>query len=343
MPWSPTLSSGDVVAIHCALVPTANGDGEILLVGGDDHHLAANKAGQWDHTRRFNCRHPAQALIYVASPSADLFCCGHAFTGDGRLLTGGGTITFPPDSVGIHNHLHFEGHRRSFSYNPMAPALVEMASMNFEPGSTGQGGGRWYPTLCTLATGEVLAVAGHPAGDDSRHNNNHPERYQPLTDQWVLLSATGPDGVGGPDLFPRMHALSDGLVFVSSSLQGNARCIAIDPWSGNKRDVCDLPSGDYQGYNCPSVLLPLTPKDGYRQRVLLCGGTTSQMIDLGAAAPAWVTVPRNGTTAALGRTHASATILPNGDIVMTGGADPNNDQSGVMNPELYHTPIDHAA
>jgi hypothetical protein len=28
---------------------------------------------------------------------------------------------------------------------------------------------------------------------------------------------------------------------------------------------------------------------------------------------------------------------------MTGGADPGNDQAGVMDPELFHTPIDHAA
>jgi hypothetical protein len=343
MSWSSTISSDDVVAIHSALVPTVNGDGEILLFGGDDHDRAANEAGQWDHTRRFNCRHPAQALIYVHSPEADLFCCGHAFIGDGRLLTGGGTTTFPPDSMGIHSHLHFEGHRRCFAYNPATMVLSEVASMNFEPGSTTQGGGRWYPTLVTLSTGEILAVAGHPAGDDDRHNSNQPERYQPLVDRWVLISANGPDDAPGPDLFPRLHVLLDGSVFVSSALQGNARCIAIDPWTGTTREVCDLPNGDYQSFNCPSVLLPLTPQDGYRQRVLLCGGVTSQVIDLGDAAPGWVNVPRNGAAAALGRTHASATILPTGDVLMTGGADPGNDQSGVMDPELYHTPIDHAA
>ena len=40
--------------------------------------------------------------------SADLFCCGHAQLGDGRALTGGGTITFPPESEGIHAHQHFD-------------------------------------------------------------------------------------------------------------------------------------------------------------------------------------------------------------------------------------------
>jgi hypothetical protein len=186
-------------------------------------------------------------------------------------------------------------------------------------------------------------VAGHPAGDDDRHNNNRPERYEPAINRWVMLVATGTDNVPGPDLYPRLHVLRDGSVFVSSALQGNARCIAIDPQTGAKREICDLPDGAYQGYNCPSVLLPLTPRDNYRPRVLLCGGTTSQVIDLGAASPAWGTVPRKGGTAALGRSHACATILPTGDVLMTGGAAPNNDQSGVMYPELYTTPIDHAA
>jgi hypothetical protein len=341
MPWSAVISSDDVVAIHAALVPTGNGDGEILLFGGDDHDEAANIAGKWDHTRRFNCRHQTQALIYVQSPNVDLFCCGHAQLGDGRLITAGGTLTFPPESQGPHAHAHFEGHRHAFTYNPSTMTFAEVASMGFQPGTT-QGGGRWYPSLCTLATGEVLAVAGHPAGEDSRHNNNHPERYQPLIDRWVMLAATGPDGVPGPDLFPRLHLLRDGSVFVSSALQGNTRCIEIDPWTGAKHDVCDLPDGAYQGFDCPSVLLPLTPNDGYRERVLLCGGVTSQIIDLGQTNPLWTAVPRSGATANLGRTHACATILPTGDVLMTGGADPGNDQSGVMDPELYATPIDHA-
>jgi hypothetical protein len=126
-------------------------------------------------------------------------------------------------------------------------------------------------------------------------------------------------------------------------LLGNARCIAIDPWLGTKREVCDLPNNDYQGYGCPSVLLPLTPNDGYRSRVLLCGGSRSQIIDLGEATPTWMTVPRNGAMEGPGRNNASATILPTGDVLMTGGADRSNDQSGVMDPEQYLTPIDHAA
>jgi len=56
MTWASPIFSGDVVAIHAALVPTANGNGEILLIGGDNHDKAPNEAHQYDHARRFNCR-----------------------------------------------------------------------------------------------------------------------------------------------------------------------------------------------------------------------------------------------------------------------------------------------
>src|SRR6266849_1939677 len=178
MSWTAPISSDDVVAIHAVLVATANGDGEILLFGGDDHDRAANLAGQYDHARRFNCRQPTQPLIYVHSPAFDLFCCGHAQLADGRALVAGGTHTFPPDSPGIHDHIHFTDHRHATIYDPLSGAFVPASDMNSAPGQGGAGGGRWYPTLCTLASGEVLAFQGHPDGDDARHDNNTPERYQ---------------------------------------------------------------------------------------------------------------------------------------------------------------------
>jgi hypothetical protein len=42
--------------------------------------------------------------------------------------------------------------------------------MNAEQGqgNPNKGGGRWYPTLITLADGETLAISGHPSKDDLR-------------------------------------------------------------------------------------------------------------------------------------------------------------------------------
>jgi hypothetical protein len=212
--------------------------------------------------------------------------------------------------------------------------------MGPEPGHT-TGGGRWYPTVCTLATGEVLAFQGHPNEDDTRHGNTTPERYQPLTDNWVMLPDVGVVG-GDPIVFPRMHALRDGLVFVSSRIDGFTKNITVNPWTAAVVQISDLPDGAYHGFNCPSVLLPLVPADNYQPRVLLCGGVTSQFIDLGQSSPAWSSVPRNGSTSTLPRTHCSATLLPTGDVLLTGGTSDANDQTGVFEPEIYTTPLDHS-
>ena len=364
MGWSSTISSDDVVAIHAAIVPTANGDGEIVLFGGDNHSLAGaqlfEQRGVYpeiDHTRRFNCRHPTQALVYVHTPAFDVFCCGHAFLGDGRLLVAGGTAEFPADAEGIHQNHHFDGHRHCTAYNPFSGAFNNVADMNAEPGRGSAGGGRWYPTLCTLGTGEVFMFQGHPKGDDSRHGNTTPERYQPLTNNWVRLPSIGDlnqnkddKGFPSPILYPRLHLLNNGNVFVSSRIAGFQKNIQINPWSGAVQEVSPLPDGAYHGFDCPSVLLPLVPEDGYRPRVLLCGGQTSQILDLGNAGSGWQIVPRNGATANQPRIHACATLLPTGDVLLTGGALPHfqpdgkpfadNDQVGINQPEIYRTPLD---
>ena len=91
-----------------------------------------------------------------------------------------------------------------------------LKNLKFQPGSTSLGGGRWYPTLVTLHSGQVWAVGGHPDISDTfegRHNNNTPEYYSPSTDDWTLTTAarTSPGGVN-TDSYPRFHLLPDGTL-----------------------------------------------------------------------------------------------------------------------------------
>ena len=348
MSWSAPISSDDVVAVHAALVPTADGNGEIILFGGDNHYIDASRKKLFVHAKRFNCRQPNQALIYVQAPTFDVFCCGHAFLGDGRLLVAGGTAEFPNDAEGIHQHRHFDGHRHCAIYSPVSGSFSTAADMEPESGKGEAGGGRWYPTLCTLGTGEVLAFQGHPSGSDTRHGNNTPERYQPLSNSWTSLPPIG-DVSSDPILYPRLHLLNNGSIFVSSRINGYARNIQINPWNGGVQEVSLLPDVEYQDYGSPSVLLPLVPDDGYRPRVLLAGGRRSQVLDLGNPNAGWQVVPRNGATANQPRIHSCATLLPTGDVLLTGGAlphfqtdgkpFPDNDQVGINQPEIYRTPL----
>ena len=355
MSWSSPADS-QILAIHAALMPTDNGDGEIVYFGGDQHNPAFIASPRnVDASRRMNC--VTHAIAYVRSPAHDLFCCGHAQLPDGRLLIAGGTAYFPsniPPGGDPHGHGglgHFPGHRNAGIYNPASGMMTDVASMQPNPGQPGdEGGGRWYPTLVTLASGDVLIMAGHPAETDARHNNNTPERYRPVLNGWKIVNTFGLNT--GPDLYPRLHVLRTGEVFCTSHIGGIDHCFAYNAYTGGERNVCDLPAGDYHGFGFPSVLLPLLPGDGYRPRLLLCGAPDPQRIALDRAdgmRPAWG--PAGARTIAAGsrlRRHCLAVMLPTGQVVVVGGVngdDPGNDDSshGVRLPELYDPQIDWSA
>ena len=88
-------------------------------------------------------------------------------------------------------------------------------------------------------------------------------------------------------------------------------------------------------------MLPLSSSDGYAAKILLCGGATSQIINLSSSSPNWATVLRDGNPTGVPRIHACATLLPTGQVVLTGGADAANDQAGINNPEIYDPVANH--
>lgn len=334
MPWEPLIDS-EICAIHCALVPTPDGDGEIVYFGGDEHSPPELLAGLIDKSRRFNCR--TGAVTYVASPPADLFCCGHGFMADGRLLVGGGTATYEAEAPDEHGELgHFTAERRCWAYNPFSPGFTEIARFGPEPGHEEQdtGGGRWYPSIVSLANGQFLAVSGHPAGDDTRHDNNTPERYLTATNSWTRLPALA--AAGG---YPRLHVMpEDGRVFFIS---GGGQSFLYHPWTGDRENVTAAPGGVYDEIQSSSVLLPLRPADGYRARVLLTGGVQPRKIDLGAAAPVWQNAgSRTGSAAGKARRNAGAVLLPTGKVLVTGGVEVDPDSGAVLEPELYDPATD---
>src|SRR5262249_29996440 len=94
-----------------------------------------------------------------------------------------------------------------------------------------------------------------------------------------------------------------------------------------------------------SVLLPLTPSNGYRPRVLLCGADTAYTLDLGdfdprkpGPQPTWTpTKPRMLQSV---RQNLSALLLPTGEVLVSGGCSGNPDgsvpdETGVQAAELY--------
>ena len=87
-----------------------------------------------------------------------------------------------------------------------------------------------------------------------------------------------------------------------------------------------------------SVLLPLTPANNYRPKVMILGGgdpstATTEIIDLGAGSPAW----QWGPDMSQPRIEMDAVLLPTGKILAVGGSYNDEDAATAsLNADLYN-------
>jgi len=137
-----------------------------------------------------------------------------------------------------------------------------------------------------------------------------------------------------PPLYPRMHLSTDGRVFYAGSTRGSR---FFNPSNGTWTPI--VATTKYTGSRTygSSVLLPLRPANSYRPRVMIFGGgnpatATTEIIDLSAATPQW----QFGPPMSQPRIEMNATILPNGEVLATGGS--TNDEDALtasLNADLY--------
>jgi len=86
-----------------------------------------------------------------------------------------------------------------------------------------------------------------------------------------------------------------------------------------------------------SVILPLTPANGYTPKIFIMGGgspatSTTELIDVSATNPTWV----YGPSMVQPRIEMNATILPNGLVLTSGGSQYDEDKNTAsLKAELY--------
>src|SRR3989442_863864 len=234
---------------------------------------ARNSAGDaqiWDRA--------TGAFTAVPSPSL-LFCAGHDFLSDGRLLVAGGHID---DGLGLPNTNLFDPATGSWQVGP------PMAK------------GRWYPTNTMLANGEVLTLAGT---DESGIDVPIPEIWDGTT--WRQLT-----GASQPlPYYPRSFLAPDGRVFYAGEDQQSRYLDVTGSGSWTDAPVRTFPSRDYG-----SAVMYAPGK------ILYAGGgepptNTAEIIDLNDPTPAW----RSTRSMAFARRQMNATVLPTGEVLVTGG------------------------
>jgi hypothetical protein len=282
--WGAPLHWQGGVAIHSQLLP----NGLVMTWGRME-----SQAMLWD---------PNTGGFTGAGRPADLFCSGHAFLADGRLLvTGGHSGT---DNLGI---------RTAYLYDFVTNGWARAPDMQ---------NGRWYPSTTTLANGQLLTMSG---GDTAQKRNLIPEVFQPsgATGTWRSLSTASKS----LPLYPMAFVAPDGRVIVAGPSQAT---YYLDAGSGSWSNG---PSSNYGSRDYGSAVMYDAGK------ILLVGGgsptATAEVIDLSAGTP-WRTV----APMSVARRQLNATLLADGKVLVTGGSNasgfntlPTN--SAVLAAELW--------
>jgi len=274
--------------------------GKVLIVAGSGNDAAETnfQAAVWD---------PLSETFLTQPLGWDMFCNAMVTLHDGRVFVNGGNLQYDP----------FFGEPRNAVYDPATGLFTDVQNMAH---------GRWYPTTTTLGDGSVMTFSGLL---ETGGTNTSVEIYT-VGSGWSQEFAAG----WTPPLYPRMHLSTDGRVFYAGSGRGSRFFTpSSKTWSSV---VATTNYSGARGYGT-SVLLPLTPANGYRPRVMIFGGgnpgtATTEIIDLSAATPQW----QYGPSMSQPRIQLNATILPNGKVLATGGS--RNDEDAVtasLNADLY--------
>ncbi len=252
-----------IVAVHLHLLP----DGRVLSWGriGDPQ--------LWD---------PSTGQFTGVPVGTSVFCAGHVFLSDGRLLIAGGDIS---EDHGIAATTLFD-----FTTNAWT-AAAPMAR------------GRWYPTTTELEDGRVLVMAGR---DENGLETSVPEIWG--GDSWTPLPAA--DRV--LPYYPRTFLAPNGMVFYAGHLQQSSY---LDPETGAWTDVARSLYGDRE-YGSAAMFEPgrVLIVGGSRSP----SGqptATAEVIDLNEVPPRWRQTGSMGSP----RRQFNATLLPDGGVVATGG------------------------
>lgn len=263
----------------------------------------------------------------------DSFCAGHAIDHQGNPVVQGGLAGY--------GAINGTGNNLSARYNVSSGTWTQLTGAP----------NRWYPTLVTGPVGELYDFAGNYASSTGE--------IFVLPTVFTAWSDTG-KSVRTKNTYPRVHLLPNATFFVSSPDFTARQNYFYNPSAGTTSlagtDQVPIDSGSniYDSWTGGSVLLPIAANASSYDytRVLLVNGLTAYTKCFGAGCSAngqtekvWTATPARPTDGpAQGATvqfpiiryHASATLIPTGQVVVTGGVtDPADNNTAVRDVEVF--------
>src|SRR5215469_6540117 len=238
-------------------------NGKVLIVSGsgNDPNDKILQAGVWD---------PKTDVINTFLLNYDMFCNGMVILPNGEPFVLGGTQKYD----------NFLGYAKTSLFNPATEKFT---------GGPNMSGGRWYPTATVLGNGNVMVLSGLLDTSSTLNTTVQIGNGSAWTAAGTIFS--------GAPLYPREHLLPDGKVFEDGS---NPDSQMYDPVAHTFTPVATTVLGKNREYGT-SVLLPLTPANSFKPKVMIMGGgdggspqvitNTTELIDLSVASPKWVSGP----------------------------------------------------
>jgi galactose oxidase len=309
--WDPPVS-WSIVPLHMTLLPTGK-----VLGWGKYEVGTANMANPrlWDPSAG-----PPTTAIEVPADTM-LFCAGQTLMADGRLMVSGG---HKDDDRGLDVTNIFDPVTETW-----VAGLPKMAQ------------GRWYPTVTSLADGRVVTVAGR---DEASSVVLLPEIWE--SNHWVKLT--------GASLklpyYPRQFVAPNGKLFYAGE-RIRARWLDVDVVTTSGRGKWTSSAGLIH-------LWPFNRDYGSAAvydtgKILYVGGggdlnwstndaksstptPTAETIDLNVAGAHWSSTDDMH----FARRHLNATILPDGQVLVTGGTSAGgfNNLSGAVHAAEVWSP-----
>ena len=288
--WSGVFS-WPIIGLQSLLTP----DGKILSYGTDQ---AGNQGALiydvWDPITNTHNTLP--------NPThTDEFCAAAEIipeTGGEVLLAGGDARPLGSVNTGVPDTNIFDYKTDSVSPNPSGPMAF----------------GRWYPTLITLDTGQLLILGGR---DFNGNGVGYPEIFTPGNGWRTLTGAYVSEFYYDTGSYPRAWQSSNGKV-ITFATNASGNVYAIDPSGNGQVSVVG---------HTPQTFSSGEPAIMYAQDHCLILGSDGSvwLMDISGPTPVFTqtgSLPPD-------RIWSNLTNLPDGRVMVSGGSQVNNQLTGV--------------
>ncbi len=297
--YSPEFS-WPLIPLHVALLP----DGRVMSYGTDGQ---GNQGAQliydiWDPTIGTSASN-AHTTLPNKTPT-DIFCSAASMLDTGNLLITAGDTTVN----GVRNYSSADVN----IFTPSTNTLAGAGKMAFA---------RWYPSITTLPNGDKLILGGTNTPNVGEPT---PELFDVATG-WKTLSGISIDTQEW--YYPRSFVGADGGIYV---VQENGKILRLTT-DGNGAMV-DTGSSVNSGYNYYPTTMFLGANGNPFNVLAMRYGRVVEIVDISKNPP----VATYTSEINFDRDDGNFTLLPNGQILASGGAtDPNNLATAFYQSEIY--------